>query len=131
MTDLIRLTGKPQREYAKRKIDAAPDGWFVSISEPTRTLDQNAKLHPMLEDIRRQVPGMNAFSRDDMKLRFLNALGSEGRFLPVLEGEGVFPVGQRSSLLSKSQFSDLIELLYEYGARNGVRWSEPGQAEAA
>jgi hypothetical protein len=62
---------------------------------------------------------------DDIKLRFLNALGTELRFLPTLEGEGMFPVGLRSSTLTKDQFSGLIELLYAYGAKHGVRWTDP------
>jgi hypothetical protein len=58
----------------------------------------------------------------------LNALGVEMRFLPCLEGEGAFPVGLRSSTLTKGQFSGLLELLYEYGARHGVRWTDERKA---
>jgi hypothetical protein len=54
-------------------------------------------------------------------------LGQEMRFLPELEGAGMFPVGQRSSTLSKSQFTGLIELLFAYGAKHGVRWSDKSQ----
>lgn len=127
----IRLVGPPQREFAKRCVDQAADGDFVQISAPTRTLEQNAKMHPMLEDIQRQVPGMSTFSTEDIKLRFLNALGTELRFLPVLEGEGMFPVGHRSSTLTKEQFSALIELMYEFGARHRVHWSDPAERKAA
>ena len=128
---LIRLVGPEQRAFAKRCVDSAPDGHFVQISAPTRTLEQNAKMHPMLEDIQRQVPEMRTFNTEDIKFRFLNALGTELRFLPVLEGEGMFPVGHRSSTLTKEQFSGLIELLYEYGAKHDVRWTEPVERKAA
>lgn len=112
-------------ERVKTLADRAPAGWVVEFRKATRTDDQNRKLWPMLEDIRRQVEGMDAYSRDDIKMRFLNALGAEMRFLPELEGPGMFPVGLRSSTLTKEQFSALIELIYEYGARHGVVWSEP------
>lgn len=128
---LVRLAGPQQRAYAKRLIDEAPDGDFVSLSAPTRTLDQNAKLWPMLADIQAQVEGMECYSDEDIKMRFLNALGVEMRFLPTLEGQGVFPVGLRSSTLTKEQFSGLIELLYKYGAEHGVQWSEPQERKAA
>lgn len=131
MKRLVRLVGPQQRAYATRLINEAADGDFVSISKPTRTLEQNARLWPMLEDIQRQVPEMRTFSTEDIKLRFLNALGTELRFLPVLEGEGMFPVGHRSSTLTKEQFSGLIELLYEYGAKHNVRWSEPQETRDA
>jgi hypothetical protein len=129
MKCLIRLTSLRQREAAKEKIDQADDGDFVQIGVPTRTLEQNAKMHPMLDDILNQVESKKALARDDLKLQFLNALGQEMRFLPELEGEGLFPVGLRSSTLTKDQFSALIELIYEFGSRHGVRWSDPVERE--
>jgi hypothetical protein len=131
MADTVRLVGPRQKEFAKRLIDAAGEGYVMRIGKETRTEAQNRKLHPMLDDIRRQVPEMAAFNRDDMRLRFLNALGAEMRFLPTLEGEGVFPVGLRSSTLTKAQFSGLLELLYEYGAKRGVQWTDPAERRAA
>lgn len=131
MSLTVRLVGPRQREHAKRLIDMAAAGDMVRIGKETRSEEQNRKLWPMIEDIRQQVPGMGEFSRDDIKLRFLNALGVEMRFLPALEGEGVFPVGLRSSTLTKAQFSGLLELLYEYGARHGVRWTDPAERRAA
>lgn len=131
MTRGIRLTGPRQKEWAKQQIDIAPLGSVVKIGAPTRSDEQNRKLWPMLQDIRRQVPGMEAFTADDIKLRFLNALGTEMRFLPELEGQGIFPVGLRSSTLTKEQFAGLIELLYAFGAKHGVEWSEPKTERAA
>jgi hypothetical protein len=128
MRRAVYLSGRYQRDYAKRLIDEAREGDVMSISAPTRSLEQNAKLWPMLEDLREQVPAMSTYSTDDIKLRFLNALGVEMRFLPCLEGEGAFPVGLRSSTLTKGQFSGLLELLYEYGARHGVRWTDERKA---
>ena len=125
---LASMTGKAR---ARKLIETAPADCVAIIRKGNRTDDQNRKLWPMLEDIRRQVEGMNAFTRDDIKLRFLNVLGVEMRFLPELEGAGMFPVGLRSSTLTKEQFSGLIEMLYEYGARHGVQWSEPSERLAA
>ena len=127
MAKTIRLVGPRQREYAKQQIDAAFDGYVMKLGAETRRDAQNRKLWPMLQDLQRQVPGFETYSLDDLKLRFLNALGVEMRFLPALEGEGMFPVGLKSSTLTVAQFSGLIELLYAYGARHGVRWSEPTQ----
>lgn len=124
----IRLVGEPQRTFAKQLIDTAPQGYVCKLAEETRSDVQNRKLWPMLKDTQSQVLDMRHYSTDDIKLRFLNALGTEMRFLPTLENVGSFPVGLRSSLLTVSQFSALVELIYEYGARNEVRWSEPRQA---
>ena len=125
----IRLVSPQHRARAMDAIRAAADGWIMRLGEPTRTLEQNAKLWPMLDDLREQVPEMWPYSTDDIKARFLHALGVEMRFLPVLEGAGVFPVGLRSSTLTKEQFSGLIELLFAYGAKHGVRWSDTSSGD--
>lgn len=127
----VRLVGDKQRAYAKRLMDEVPEGHVVKIAKETRTDDQNRKLWPMLADIQRQVPEMATYSAEDIKLRFLNALGTEMRFLPALEDEGMFPVGLRSSTLTKAQFAGLIELIYAYGAKHDVRWTEPVERKAA
>lgn len=124
MAKTIRLLGDTQRAYAKQQIDAAPQGFVVKIAEETRTDRQNRLMWPLIEDLRRQVPDYAAFTADQMKLRFLDALGEEMTFLPKLEGAGLFPVGQRSSTLSKTQFAALIELMFMAGAKHGVEWSQ-------
>lgn len=128
MAKTIRLIGETQRVYAKRCIDEAPADYVCKIAKETRRDIQNRKLWPMIDDVRRQVPEMAAYSQEDAKLRFMDALGSELRFLPKLEGLGMFPVGHRSSELTVEQFSGLIELIYAYGAQHGVVWSEPREA---
>lgn len=120
----VRLIGPSQRAYAAKLIADAPQGHVMKLGAETRRDAQNRKLWPMLQDLRNQVPSMGNRALDDIKLQFLNALGVEMRFLPTLENEGAFPVGLRSSTLTVAQFAGLIELIYEYGARNGVRWTE-------
>lgn len=127
----VRLVGDVQRAHAKRLIDEAPAGYVVKLAKETRTDEQNRKLWPMIYDLRRQVPDLVEYSAEDIKLRFMNALGTELRFLPTLEGQGMFPVGHRSSTLTKEQFSGLVELLYAWGAKHNVRWSEPQERRAA
>lgn len=124
MAKTIRLIGDTQRAYAKQQVDAAPAGFVVKIAEETRTDRQNRLMWPLIEDLRRQVPEFAVFTSDQMKLRFLDALGDEMVFLPKLEGAGMFPVGQRSSTLSKTQFAALIELMFMAGAKRGVEWSQ-------
>ena len=120
----VHLIGDTQRQHAKNLIDLAPAGYVVKIAEATRSDAQNRMMWPMIADLQKQVTGLSEFSADDIKCRFMHALGVEMRFLPALEGAGMFPVSMRSSLLTKSQFTGLIELMFEYGARHGVRWSQ-------
>ena len=85
-------------------------------------------MWPLIKDMQDQIDEMRPFSGHDVKLRFLNALGKEMRFLPELEGGGMFPVGQRSSTLSKPQFSALLELMFMHGAKHNVQWSMKSNA---
>ena len=119
----VRLVGPTQRGYAQRLILGAPDGYVMTLAEETRTQEQNRLMWPLIADIQNQVEETKVYAADDMKLRFLNALGKEMRFLPELEGGGMFPVGQRSSTLTKKQFAALIEIIYAWGARHDVQWS--------
>ena len=119
----IKLVSRAHRERAIALVSAAPEDYVVAIGEETRSDAQNRLMWPLIADMQAQIPGMELYSADDTKLRFLNLLGQEMRFLPELEGAGLFPVGQKSSTLSKSQFSALIELMFAHGARKRVKWS--------
>ena len=121
----IKLIGGEQRVRAAQAIHRAPDDWVVTIAPPTRNLDQNAKMWAMIADCQAQIPDMREMDGESIKLRFMDALGTEMRYLPKLDGSGFFPVGHKSSALSVRQFADLIELIYATGAQHGVHWSEP------
>lgn len=120
----IRLTGVGARVIAHRLVDIAPPGSVLNIREATRTLDQNAKLWAMLSDISRAKPEGRTLTPDVWKVLFMHALDHSTRFEMALDGRGMVPVGFRTSRLSKSQMSDLIEFIAEYGDRHGVRWSD-------
>lgn len=119
----IRLLGKTQREYACQSIMRAPEGYVAVIREETRTDAQNRLMWPLIADMQKQIEGMDGFTPDQVKLRFLHGLDNEMQMLPELEGAGMFVVGQRSSTLSKTQFRDLIELMFMHGSKYEVQWS--------
>jgi hypothetical protein len=128
MSAKVYLTSPYARGKAQRLIAEAPDGYVCEIREANRTDEQNKILHAAIDDIRFQVPGAEQWSKEEWKLRFLHALRNETRFLPELDGNGMFPVGQRTSELSKTQFSALLDIVFEWGGRNGVVWSDQARA---
>lgn len=119
-----RLRTKHQRERAKSLIDRAPDNFVMVLREETRSDEQNRALWGWIKQLREALPDMARFSPEDCKLRFMNALGAEMRFLPELDGAGMFPVGYRSSKLTVDQFSALLELIQAYAARHNVDLGE-------
>lgn len=107
-------------------IDRAPIGMIVEFREAKRTLDQNAKLWPMLTDISQQLVWHGQkYPPEDWKDHLMHQLRG-GRWMPAEDG-GMVPIGFRTSELSKVEFADLIEVIYAFGARQGVEWSEPKQ----
>jgi hypothetical protein len=122
---IFLLDSMRQRLLAKDAVFNVPDGHVCIIREERRSDEQNRKLHAMIADLRAQVS--DEYSIEDWKLRLMQGLRNETRFLPELEGAGMFPVGQKTSELSKSQFSALVELTFHYGARHDVKWSDPAE----
>ena len=115
------------RAKAAKWVRELPEGTRIEFKEPKRTLDQNARMWAMLGDIAKQKQHHGrSYTADDWKVIFLHALGRETRFVPTLDGTGFLPIGQSSSDLSKSEMSDLIEMLFAWGAENGVVWTDRG-----
>lgn len=123
------LNGDAARHKAMTAMARAPAGYVVTIEEPKRTLEQNDLMWSLLSDIALAKPLGRRHTPDDWKAIAMNACSWECAFLEGLDGRP-FPVGFRSSKLTKSQMSKLIDWLQAFGDENGVRWSEP-QEEAA
>lgn len=120
---LFVLVGKPQRELAKSAIDMAPDNWCVELKRKTRTLDQNAKLWALLGDVSNQVDWYgNRLTADEWKDVFTAALKRQ-KTVPGVDG-GFVVLGAHTSRMDKKEFSDLIEVIYAFGAEHGVEWSD-------
>lgn len=129
MSQTVILHGPSQRAFAKSLVDRAPGGAVLTIREATRSTEQNAKLWAMLSDVSRAKPEGRMHTPEIWKCLFMSACGHAVQFEAGLDGRP-FPVGFRSSRLSKSQMSDLIEFVYAYGAEHGVMWTEPESAAA-
>jgi hypothetical protein len=104
---------------------------LMVLTRPTRSSEQNRKLWAMLRDVARQRPlvinGERVYADpDDWKDVFTAALRQETRMAQGLDGSVVL-LGMRTSRMKKAELSELIELIYAYGAEWGVNWS----AEAA
>lgn len=118
------------RQRALEAVKSAPAGFSVTVAEPKRTSDQNAKLWCLLGDIAGQVEWYGKrLSTEDWKHVFSASL-RKLTVVPNLDGTGFVALGLSTSRLSKREFSDLVDLIYAFGAERGVEWSEP-EMEAA
>ena len=126
------LHSRADRERAARWVNQAPTGTLVIFKESKRSTDQNSKLWASLTDIATQLEWHGQkLTPDDWKILFLDALNREMRPVPKIDGIGFVNLGRSSSNLSKSEFSDLLELIMEFGTRHGVRFHNQLAAEIA
>jgi hypothetical protein len=130
---LLILSNDAMRARAINWIAKAEVGTQVEFREAKRSTEQNSKLWACLTEIARQRPIHNGvkMTPDLFKAVFMQALGREMVMLPTLNGDGFFPIGHRSSELSKAEFSDLLELIHAWAATQGITLNDPSDGSAS
>ena len=123
MTQTVWLRGEHQRRLAHQLIDKAPLDAVVKVSAAKRSDDQNAKMWAMLSDVSRAKPEGRMHIPEVWKCIFMAALGHEVKFEMGLDNQP-FPIGFRTSRLTKPEMSDLIEFIYAYASNHNIKWSE-------
>ena len=134
------------RANAARAVQAAPDGYMVQISEPTKKREQEEKYHAMMGDIAKQcdyhqkklkaeswkrllVESMVFILREEAKGQGKpDPFPTGGTLLPSLDGMRIVQVEVLTRNFSAAQASQFIEYLYAFGAERGVVWSIHGGA---
>ena len=127
MTQTVVIDSQYRRDLAHKLVAAAPVGAVMTISPAKRSTDQNARFWAMLSDIARAKPEGRVHTPEAWKALFMHALGHSVRFEMGLNGEP-FPVGFRSSKLTKGQMSDLMEFMSAWAAERGVIFSNEARA---
>jgi hypothetical protein len=116
------LASNAVRDRAHNWIDRVPPGTRVEFKAPRRSVDQNALLWSLLTDIASQVVWYGQkLSAEDWK-DVLTASLRKARVVPGIDPGTFVPLGMRTSDMSKSEFSDLLELIYAFGSQQGVKF---------
>jgi len=130
MKRVFILAHAQARRLAAQAIADAQDGMVVTISEPRRNGDQNAKFHALCSDIARS--GMEWAGKrrtaDQWKVLLVSghatATKEGAEMVPGLEGEFV-NVRESTALMSVKRSSSLIEYTVAFCAMHGIRTAEP------
>ena len=92
-------------------------------SPPLRSIEQNARLWPMLRAVSQQViwhgQRLNEWEWKDV----FTAAMKRQRVVPGLDG-GFVVLGEHTSRMSTEQMSDLMMLIEAFGAEHGVDFDE-------
>lgn len=117
------------RALALEIVKTAPEGYIVTIQEPTRTLDQNSALHAAISDIAKQLKWQGELMTSEDWKRLLTAAWSRAenqpvKMVPALDGNGFDVLYRRTSQMTKKEVSSLIDYLHAWGTDQGVKWSD-------
>ena len=129
MTQRFVLINDRVRENAIRAIRSAPDGYSASVSEPKRSVDQNAKFHAIVSDIARSPMKWAGKTRTPEEWKILLISGhavatqSAGEVIPGLEGEFV-AIRESSASMGVRRAASLIEYCLAFAAANGIELIE-------
>ena len=116
----VILRTPAQRDWAKRLIDAAPDNAVVKVGPPTRTIAQNDLMWELLSKLSAKKPEARAYPPHVWKALVMDIAGHKPVWERSLDGQSVVCIGYKSSRLSKSEMSDVIEATYAYAAEHGI-----------
>lgn len=127
----FRLVGRG-RAAALDAVANAPDGWWVRLTPPKRSLDQNAALHGYCAQIAKARPewaGM-PMQMEDWKALLIEAhaqaTGQGGaRLVPSLEGKGLIQLREASSTMSRERASSLLSYISAWAAEQGITLKGP------
>lgn len=124
----FRLMHPRARELALAAVSAAPEGHVVTIRPPTRSLDQNAKIHAMLADIvdAKVTWDGREWDLDAWKAIMVSAhtVATKGErswsIIQGLEGEPV-SIRESTASMSRERGASLIEYMTFWCASKGIK----------
>jgi hypothetical protein len=121
---VVQIKGKADRNLVATWASNVPEGTTVEFRAPRRSNDQNALMWSLLSQISKQVDwfGKKRSSEDWKDLATAALRGAE--FVPGITPGTVVPLGMRTSQMTSSEISELIESLYAFGAERGVQFRE-------
>ena len=119
------LSHAEARRRAMACVADAPDGYVVTVQEPSRSLDQNAAQWPILEAFSEQLTwpvngAMVKLAADEWKDILTAAFQGETVRLAMGLNGGVVMLGLRTSQMGKRRFSEWFEFLHATAALRGV-----------
>tara|TARA_R110000803_G_scaffold63062_1_gene123603 strand:+ start:581 stop:991 length:411 start_codon:yes stop_codon:yes gene_type:complete len=102
----------------------------VQVDKETRTQDQNALYHSIINQIAKQARHLGStWDAESWKRLLVDAYTREigqssGQVIPNLTGDGIVQLGLQTRKFTKQQASEFSEWLMAWAAQNGVTINE-------
>ncbi|MQB37645.1 hypothetical protein DXT97_12665 [Agrobacterium tumefaciens] len=123
--EAVIINTPADREKVVRWARGVSDGTIVEFRKSTRSHEQNAKMHAMLGEVSDQVVWYGQKLKvEDWKNMFTASL-RKASVVPGIDPGTVVPLGIHTSTMTIDEMSNMIELIYAFGAQNDVTFKEP------
>lgn len=125
MKQTFVLAHATARQRAVDAVRNAPEGFAVTVAEPSRNLEQNAAQWPILQAFADQLKwpvngSMESLTAEEFKDILTAAFKRETvRVAMGLDG-GMVMLGARTSKMGKREFSEWLDFLNATAAARGV-----------
>lgn len=114
--ETVTIHGPDDRQKIATWARNVEPGTVVTFRKKSRSTEQNAKLHAMLGEVAAQVEWYGQkLDLDDWKDMFTASL-RHARVVPGIDKGTFVPLGMHTSTLTIEEMSNLIELIYAFGA---------------
>lgn len=119
------VIGNPlSRRRIIERIEVMPVGTRVELTDEIRTIEQNKKMWAMLGELSEQVVWYGRkLEPVDWKDVFTASL-RRSRVVPGIDRGTFVALGMHTSVMSKYEFSELIELIFAFAAEHDVQFSK-------
>lgn len=113
------LHSSAHRNKAIDAVREAGDDFVVTISEPRRSLVQNALMWVLLQELADQVDWHGQKLTAENWKDMCTAALKQQEVVPGIE-KGFVVLGTSTRRMTKQEMSDLIEFIYAFGAAHNV-----------
>lgn len=125
----VTIQGPEEREQIARWARNVEPGTVVTFRKKSRSTEQSAKMWAMLGEVAEQVEWYGQkLDAEDWKDMFTASL-RHARVVPGIDKGTYVPLGMHTSTLTIEEMSNLIELIYAFGAEHGVAFKDPKEPD--
>jgi hypothetical protein len=125
---LIGTVTATNRRHLAEKVANLPEGLGIKVGPPTRSLEQNAKLHAMFGELEKKAKYLGRrLTLNQWKTLMISghavATGLGADMVPGIEGEYV-NIRESSAQMSVARMTSLIEYIHAWAAMNNVQFKQ-------
>ena len=123
MTQKFILYNRLCRDRAIEAVRQAGDEYIVRVTEPKRSMVQNALMWVLLGELAEQVTWHGQKLTAENWKDMCTAALKRQQVVPGIDG-GFVVLGTSTRKMTKLEMSELIDFIYHFGSENGVEFGE-------